>query len=842
VKGLLARARKLRKRLGLDQAAADETGISPEDLKEIEQDLEQAVQESRMEVTPDDFRVKAAKQGVFFPAIVNVALVVALVLGLGALYVLFQRGETRIAKEEGSAATAEGKLIAELKKQSEAQLEAKNREIDSIQGRLADIERQRQELQSGMDAKVKAREDELRKAIAAELDAERLKLKGQGLSDEAITKRIADLETKRNAESVKQLDTYKRQAEEERARSEASLKALSAEYNANLEKANEDRQKVLVESRQREEALRAQLAQSTATLESEKAKAEAALRELAAQKEKEEVASSQLVSLYTVARTDIAARSYDKALQSLKAIGDYVNQGEVSQLPAIAKRRDVDLFVVDVLTTYVQGEKEKTAADTSSLIALASQVAELKGKVAEADQLAREGRAAEAENRYEEALAVLPEAARAQAYLGGLTREGDTTRASLLREGLSRAESAFAGKRYAEALNAWREALAYLPESAERVSATVEGIAASGAEEAGARTRREQSNLAAPILSKAAASLEAKEYGDALPRYLEIVAKYPQASQATQAVQGIDASAKALSERATAEIGGQQADLARQLSEVRGELAAAAAGNADLTAKLDAANQHIRQQETDAAAASEKLAAAEARAAAAEKKLADAQASGANGATVTALTQERDAAVKSLADAKASHTSLTQQRDDAVLALATANTSLVDRDQTIARLQRELATAQEVAGSTTGVATRDAVEAALAAVSPAERVLVEGLEADYAAYKARMAALDAKTLSTNVLEQGKALGYRNTFLATIAMQKTFPGLGDTIRKYDEWWKAEGRNQVVAIVTDLVAKPTQRERRAYLDSLLKKYASDAAMVALLKKFEPLVGTN
>ncbi|MCX7029688.1 MAG: hypothetical protein NTU62_06155, partial [Spirochaetes bacterium] len=439
MKGLLARAGKLRKRLGLDQAA-DETGISPDDLKQIEQDLEQAVQESRMEVTPEDFTVKAAKQGVFFPAIVNVALIVALALGLGALYVLFQRGETRIAKEEGSAATAEGKLIAELKKQSEAQLEAKNREIDSIQGRLADIERQRQDLQSGMDAKVKAREDELRKAIAAELDAEKLKLQGQGLSDEAIAKRIADLEAKKNAESAKQLDVYKRQAEEERARSEASLKALAAEYNANLEKANEDRQKVLAESRKREETLRAQLAQSTATLETEKAKAEAALRDLSAQKEKEEIASSQLVSLYTVARTDIAARSYDKAVQSLKAIGEYVNRGEVSQLPAIAKRRDVDLFVVDVLTTYVQGEKEKTATDTSSLIALASQVTELKSKVAEADQLAREGRAAEAENRYAEALAVLPEAARAQAYLSGLTHDGETARAGILREGLSRAE------------------------------------------------------------------------------------------------------------------------------------------------------------------------------------------------------------------------------------------------------------------------------------------------------------------------------------------------------------------------------------------------------------------
>jgi len=208
---------------------------------------------------------------------------------------------------------------------------------------------------------------------------------------------------------------------------------------------------------------------------------------------------------------------------------------------------------------------------------------------------------------------------------------------------------------------------------------------------------------------------------------------------------------------------------------------------------------------------------------------------------VTALTQERDAAIKSLAEAKASLSTLTEQRDTAAMSLAEANTTLVNRDQTIARLQREIA-AMQAAGSSTAAVSEAAVTAALASVSPAERVLVEGLQADYAAYKARMAALDAKTLATNVLEQGKALGYRNTFFATTSMQKTFPGLGDTLRKYDDWWKAEGRNQVVAIVTDLVAKPTQRERRAYLDSLLKKYAADKAMVALLKKLEPLVGTN
>ncbi len=249
----------------------------------------------------------------------------------------------------------------------------------------------------------------------------------------------------------------------------------------------------------------------------------------------------------------------------------------------------------------------------------------------------------------------------------------------------------------------------------------------------------------------------------------------------------------------------------------------------------------LAERDRTIAEASAKLAAAEARATAAETALADARASGENAAAMAALTKERDEAVKSLVDAKASLVTLTQERDTAAMALVNANATLATRDQTVARLQRELA-AMQAAGSSTAAVSEAVVKAALAEASPAERVLVEGLQADYAAYKTRMASLNTKTLSTNVLEQGKALGYRNTFFATTSMQKTFPGLGDTLRKYDEWWKAEGREQVVAIVTDLVAKPTQRERRAYLDSLLKKYAADKAMVVLLKKLEPLVGTN
>ena len=306
--GLLAKAATLRKNLGLTAGERDEfaydpdSGISREDQKEILQEIEKVATESRIAVSPEAFAVKAAKKGILFPVIVNAAAVFALVVGYFAFQLLFQRSETEAARESAAGITAAGKLIEELKKESEAQLQEKNAQINQIQGQLAQIDRERQNLQSTMDEKVRERETQLRAAVAAELDAERQKLRSQGLSDQDITRRLSELEARKNTEFTTELESYRRQADEERRKSEANLRALENEYTASLARANDERQKVLADSKKREEDLRAQLDQRTKELESDKAKAEAALRALASQKEKEDLATGQLVGMYTVAK------------------------------------------------------------------------------------------------------------------------------------------------------------------------------------------------------------------------------------------------------------------------------------------------------------------------------------------------------------------------------------------------------------------------------------------------------------------------------------------------------------------------------------------------------------
>ena len=125
-----------------DEFALDEqSGISKEDQQEILEEIEKVTEENRISVTPEAMAVKAAKRGFVFPLLVNIFCIVLLAGGGFTLYYFFQRGQTVLMEEGSAIASAEGKLIEELKKESEAALQVKNRQINQIQSQLDDGEK-----------------------------------------------------------------------------------------------------------------------------------------------------------------------------------------------------------------------------------------------------------------------------------------------------------------------------------------------------------------------------------------------------------------------------------------------------------------------------------------------------------------------------------------------------------------------------------------------------------------------------------------------------------------------------------------------------------------------------
>lgn len=577
--GLLAKAHRLRDVLSRDGRLREdiqfdsESGISKEDQREILKEIEKVATASRMKVTPEAFVVRSVKRGVLFPIAVNVSAILALGICALGFYFLFQRGETRISREQPSAITAEGRLIEEVKKDAEAKLEEKNRQIGAIQQRLTEIDRERENLQTSMDAKVSQREKELRDAMAGELEAEREKLKGQGLSEGAIEKRIQDLEARQSAEFARQLDAYRTQAEQERKKSEESLKSLQAEFTANLAKANEERLQVLSDSRKREDELRRQLEQKTQALESERARAEQVLTTISAQRAREDLASGQLIGLYQVARADIDRSDYPKALLSLQAVRDYVSRPDVISLPAIAQRREFDLFVVDSLAALVRDKQASEKADTSSLVDAANQVGEIRARVSDAEAFLREGRVADAEKSYGLALQVIPDVVKSFSFLIQAEKDTEANRQLRLRDALARAEAALAMGNTADSLAAYREAFAYLPESSERLAKTMANIEAAAVERETRRSRQEQSRAAAPLIAQGAGFLAQDRPEDALVVYVKVLAACPLSSRTDEAARGIDSAVKRITSAAAEREKKIQADLASRIAALEKELA-----------------------------------------------------------------------------------------------------------------------------------------------------------------------------------------------------------------------------------------------------------------------------
>jgi hypothetical protein len=553
-----------------------ESGISKEDQKDVLQEIENVVTKNRIVTTPEDFIVKANKRGVLFPVLVVVSAVVALGIGGSAFYFLFQRGESQIVRGAVGTITAEGQLIQAVRREANGKILEKNQEINTIQGRLADIDKQRQDLQANMDTKVSQKEQELRAQMASALEAEKERLQKEGLSKQAIALRMQQLEAQRASQLQHAMDAFKKEAEASRLQAEQNLKTMQAEFSANLNKANTERQQAILDAQKREQDLKGQFAQKTQSLEATSAQATQALNTLVAQREKEDLVTGQLVGLYTGVRDQIAQAQYTQALASLQSLREFVNRPDVQVLPALAKRHDVDLFVIDSLTSLVQTEIEKAKNDTATLLEAANELSELKQSVADAQAMLKAGKVAEAEKEFGEALAAIPEIAASYDYFVNRDKEAEAARQARLTQALDKADAAFKAENVTLAAAYYRTALAYLPSSSDRLDRIVANIEAAGNLEGFQRLSQSQSNSAAAVLTQADALRSQGRFDDALSGYLNLLGQYPYATQVKDALQGVQAASKGLNDNAAAAAAAKARDdmakLQGQIDSIKTEL------------------------------------------------------------------------------------------------------------------------------------------------------------------------------------------------------------------------------------------------------------------------------
>ena len=822
--GLFKKAQEIRNHTQVEPGSEDEfvldeqSGISKEDQQEILEEIERVSEESRISVTPETMAIKAAKRGFVFPLLVNIFFILLLAGGGFTLYYFFQRGETVLMEEGSAIASAEGKLIEELKKESEAALQTKNRQINQIQSQLEDIDKQRLELQTNMDEKIATREAELRSTLDAELDAERERLRQQGISEEDITGRLNALETEKAAVFQQELDSFKRQAEEDRLQDEENLKALQDEYQQNLTQAEADRKRVREEAAAREAELRSQLDARTEELEQATLEAKAELNQLAAQAEKQTLAAGQLTGFYSRVKEDIQGGDFDGALESLDAIKEYLDDPSVATLPNMLQRRDIELFVVGSISSLVKGEMQKTEVDTTSLIASADLLNDMKNRVIEGDELFRQGDMGPAEAKYREALNLMPEINKAHSYFLARGDDAEQVRRQSLRDFLGRAEAAFGRGDYTAALDNYTKALAYLPEDAATVEKMISQVRRSGYEMGIAELRRQDTSNAAGPLAAAEGLYNQQDYNGAILGYIDLIAGYPNSSQVAAAVEGVNKSVEALEKEAEARgtlategtaataLQDDIAELEKTLEEKNSEIK-------ELQARLEAQSGDSSALEESIGEKNQEITALKAEI---EKAKSDAG----------ELQKELEGRVASLTEELESKVALTETLQAEKQALEEEIASL---NSQVEQMQAEQAAALENLDEELGKK--------ISRLQNVER-RYDKLVDNYREYASQEDAL-LNARGEDALIQSKL--HLNAFLT--ASEGSFPGLWDRIKRYDEAFEKAGRSSAAEDLSDILFEISVRSRpesrELYLESEKARYQDVPEMVDLIDDLTDLV---
>ena len=450
------------------------SSISEEDRREIMADIEEVVKENRITVTEDLFRIKPRKNGVLLPTMINLMAVAAVGAAFFFSARLFEARQENMNLEVTAVASAEGRLIEELKKESAARIAEKEQEILDIQQELGRIEEQTRNLQADFKTTLERREAELRADLAAALEKETRRLQALDISPAEIDNRLREFEILKQQELQSKLEEFRlesqadlRAKEEELARSKVAAQQI-------LREANTEKEKIIAEASQREADLTARYEEERIALQAETSEAQSRLKEIARLQETENLITDQILAFYQSIMNSMASEEYTAALTGIASLRNLLADPRIDNLPRISKRRGVERYILDTLQGEIEVQQNAETANTTDLVNAAQRLFSTRALVAEADKALAEGRRDEARELYSKAIAALPALEKAIGKLEELQAESRNARADrLLAEGEAYLQNGDTG----QALSSYRlAAAASVPGESQRLLEAVKRI------------------------------------------------------------------------------------------------------------------------------------------------------------------------------------------------------------------------------------------------------------------------------------------------------------------------------------------------------------------------------
>lgn len=564
-RGLLRRAQKIRTLAagtGTDGGvfSPDENyGISKDDQEDILHHIDQVAQSSRILAGPDTWKVRARKSGFTAPLVVNLLAAVVLAVGLYGLWRFFAVSRPDGAVSTSAISTAEGKLLQEIRRESEGKLLEKDREITAIQERMAALDREKSQLLSSVEARVKAKESELRAELAVELERERQRLIAAGLTPSTIEERLKAFEKEKTVALKRELDEFSRLADEERQALQANLDKARVEYQKSLQDASAERQRIQDDSRSRESELRSQLDAKNKALEEERARTEegikAARSELTRYNEeaaRAQAAEDRLLGLFTTVRSAIQTGRVEDAGRGAEALRKLLTDPAIAAYPALSRRRETDLFTVDLMERTVASERARTSSDATRVTDALTAIGRIREEAGKAKAALDAGNRAEADSAYRRMLAVLPELDAGRAFLDETYASRLTGANVVKKESVDKAwaalDTVYASRDWKAFDKAFRDLLSSASLEDDRAASALQRAKEAGAVALVAVRRASDTAAAAAPLEEAGKDLAARRYFEAMAKYAAVLVRYPFAEQAPQAGEELRKSGRALSD------------------------------------------------------------------------------------------------------------------------------------------------------------------------------------------------------------------------------------------------------------------------------------------------------
>ena len=391
-----------------EQLVLEGAGISEEDKKDVLSQIDSVVEKNRIPVTDELFEIKPRKKGSFFPILINILALLLITGGVYYAYQMFNERQETLSLETREYLSAEGKLIEEIRRESETKLKQKEEEISKIQQELQTLDRQSQELKEGMEEEIQAREEELRRQLEAELQAERERLEEEGISEEEITQQLEALEEARSREYEQQLEAFRAETEAALQEKEEELRQARELTEEILQRANRERRELERETEQRVTELREQFEEERAALETRTSEAQQRLRELSELREQEQLIQDQIVGAYSNIIKQIEANNFEAARTSIEKLKTLLADTKLENVPTIAKRREIDQYLLSTLEESLETKTTEQPAETSSIVEAANLLIKARELATRADTVRSQGQRATAKRLYKAALEGVP--------------------------------------------------------------------------------------------------------------------------------------------------------------------------------------------------------------------------------------------------------------------------------------------------------------------------------------------------------------------------------------------------------------------------------------------------